>query len=123
VITLDIDGLTHVNDTQGHAVGDALLKRCANLLRENVRGEDVCARLGGDEFAVLIPHQEELAERILGVLRERLGGVTSSVKQAAASIGMATTLPGGSVADAVREADLAMYAVKRGRRAQLPLRA
>jgi diguanylate cyclase len=54
VITLDIDGLTHVNDTQGHAVGDALLKRCANLLRENVRGEDVCARLGGDEFAVLI---------------------------------------------------------------------
>lgn len=119
VITLDIDGLKHVNDTQGHAAGDALLQRVASLIRENVRGEDLCARLGGDEFAVLVPHPEELAERILVVLRERLGGATSSVEQAAASIGMATTMPGGSVADAVREADFAMYAVKRGRRAQL----
>jgi diguanylate cyclase (GGDEF)-like protein len=130
VITLDIDGLKYVNDTQGHAAGDALLKRCADVIRENVRSEDLCARLGGDEFAVLIPHPEELAERVFTVLRERLGGATSSVEQAAASIGMATTLPNGSVADAFREADLAMYAVKRGRRAQrndviahLPLRA
>lgn len=118
VITLDIDGLKIVNDTQGHAAGDALLQRVAGVIRENVRGDDVCARLGGDEFAVMVPHPEELAERILIVLRERLGGATSSVEQAAASIGMATTMPGGRVADAVREADLAMYAVKRGRRAQ-----
>ena len=117
VITLDIDGLKHVNDTQGHAAGDALLQRCAQIIRENVRGEDVCARLGGDEFAVLIPHPEEQAERCLGALRERLNGATSSVEAAAASIGMAMTPPGGRVADAVREADLAMYAVKRGRRA------
>jgi diguanylate cyclase (GGDEF)-like protein len=115
VITLDIDGLKHINDTQGHAAGDALLQRCAQIIRENVRGEDVCARLGGDEFAVLIPHAAEQAERCVSALRDRLNGVTSSGDAAAASIGVATTLPGGLVADAVREADLAMYAVKRGR--------
>ena len=120
VITLDIDGLKRVNDTEGHAAGDALLRRCASIIRENVRGDDVCARLGGDEFAVLIPHPEEQAERVLGLLRDRLNGVTSTEDSAAASIGMATTTPRGRVADAVREADLAMYAVKRGRRANAP---
>jgi diguanylate cyclase (GGDEF)-like protein len=118
VITLDIDGLKQVNDTAGHAAGDALLSRCAQIIRENVRGDDVCARLGGDEFAVLIPHPEELAEHLLVALRDRLNGAASNVETAAASIGMATAPPGGRVADAVREADLAMYAVKRGRRAQ-----
>jgi diguanylate cyclase (GGDEF)-like protein len=119
VITLDIDGLKRVNDTLGHAAGDALLQRCAEIIRENVRGDDVSARLGGDEFAVLIPHPQELAEDCLAALRDRFDGATSSVESAAASIGMATTSPGGSVADAVREADQAMYAAKRGRRAQL----
>jgi diguanylate cyclase (GGDEF)-like protein len=120
VITLDIDGLKRVNDTEGHAAGDALLRRCAAIIRENVRGDDICARLGGDEFAVLIPHPEEQAERVLALLRDRLNGVASSEESAAASIGMSTTTPGGRVADAVREADLAMYAVKRGRRDAAP---
>jgi diguanylate cyclase (GGDEF)-like protein len=120
VITLDIDGLKRVNDTEGHAAGDALLRRCAAIIRENVRGDDVCARLGGDEFAVLVPHPEEQAERVLTLLRDRLNGVTSTEESTAASIGMATTTPFGRVADAVREADLAMYAVKRGRRDNPP---
>ncbi len=122
VLTLDIDGLKHVNDTQGHDAGDALLRRCAGILSENVRSDDVCVRLGGDEFAILIPHPEDLAEHVLLALRNRLDGATSSEESAAASIGMATTPPGGRVADAVREADLAMYAVKRGRRAQAAAR-
>jgi diguanylate cyclase (GGDEF)-like protein len=118
ILTLDVDGLKQVNDTQGHEAGDALLRRCAAIIRENVRGDDICARLGGDEFAVLIPHPESLAEECLLGLRNRLDGAASSEEAAAASIGMATTPPYGRVADAVREADLAMYAVKRGRRAQ-----
>ncbi len=118
VLTLDLDGLKAINDAQGHDAGDALLRRCAAIIRENVRGDDTCVRLGGDEFAVLIPHSEELAESRLLALRQRLDGAASCEEAASASIGMATTPPGGRVADAVREADLAMYAVKRGRRAQ-----
>ncbi len=118
VLTLDLDGLKAINDAQGHDAGDALLRSCATIIRENVRSDDTCVRLGGDEFAILIPHSEELAETRLHALRQRLDGAASSEEGASASIGMATTPPGGRVADAVREADLAMYAVKRGRRAQ-----
>ena len=76
----------------------------------------MCVRLGGDEFAVLVHLPEEQAERCLLALRERLNGATSDDEAAAASIGMAMTQPGGRVSDAVRDADLAMYAVKQGRR-------
>ncbi len=122
ILTLDVDGLKAVNDTHGHAAGDALLQRCAAILKDSVRAGDVCARLGGDEFAVLIPHPEELAESRMQALRDQLtSAVTStSTSATAASIGMSTAPPHGSVADAVREADLAMYAVKRGRREEVP---
>jgi diguanylate cyclase (GGDEF)-like protein len=122
VLTLDIDGLKQVNDTQGHDSGDALLKRCAAIIQENVRSDDICVRLGGDEFAILIPHPEDLAKHVLIALRNRLDGAASNEEAAAASVGMATTPPGGRVADAVREADAAMYAVKRGRRSQAAVR-
>jgi diguanylate cyclase (GGDEF)-like protein len=118
VLTLDVDGLKAVNDTYGHAAGDELLRRCATILKESVRSGDICARLGGDEFAVLLPHPEELAEARIVALRRQLStaAISSATNATAASIGMATAHPYSSVADAVREADLAMYAVKRGRR-------
>lgn len=117
VLTLDVDGLKHVNDTCGHDAGDRLLQRCAEVLRDHGRQDDVCVRLGGDEFAVLMPHAGTFAEHRLATLSDRLGGVTSCRRTVAASIGMATAHPGCSVADAVREADAAMYAAKRTRRA------
>jgi len=117
VLTLDVDGLKHVNDTCGHEAGDNLLRRCADVLRDHGRHDDICVRLGGDEFAVLMPHAGAFAERRLATLSDRLGGATSCQRTVAASIGMATAYPGGSVADAAREADAAMYAAKRARRA------
>ncbi len=118
VLTLDVDGLKHVNDTCGHEAGDKLLQRCADVLRDHGRHDDVCVRLGGDEFGVLMPHAGPFAERRLATLSDRLGGVTSCQRTVAASIGMATAYPGGRVADAAREADAAMYAAKRVRRAK-----
>lgn len=51
----DIDGLKQVNDRDGHAAGDELLRRVAGLLRTALRREDVAYRIGGDEFALLLP--------------------------------------------------------------------
>lgn len=117
VITLDVDGLKHVNDTCGHEAGDTLLRRCADVLRDHGRANDVCVRIGGDEFAVLMPHAGAFAEHRLATLSQRLGGVTSCQRTVAASVGMATAQAGDSVADAVRDADASMYAAKRARRA------
>jgi diguanylate cyclase (GGDEF)-like protein len=116
VLTLDVDGLKRVNDTCGHEAGDDLLQRCADVLRAHGRHDDVCVRLGGDEFAILMHHAGKFAHHRLAVLSAQLGGATSCERSVAASLGMATALPHGSVADAVREADALMYAAKRARR-------
>ncbi|MDE1157252.1 MAG: diguanylate cyclase [Neorhizobium sp.] len=55
VVCLDLDGFKAVNDTHGHAMGDALLKVVAERLQQSTRGDDRLFRLGGDEFAILMP--------------------------------------------------------------------
>ncbi len=117
VLILDVDGLKAVNDTCGHAAGDELLRGCATVLREHTQPGEVCVRLGGDEFAVLLHHTGVSAEARMATLAELLGGITSCQGAVVASIGVGTAHPGGSVADAVRDADAAMYAAKRARRA------
>jgi len=116
VITLDVDGLKRVNDSHGHEAGDRLLVQCANVLRQHGREGDVMVRLGGDEFALLLPVADHLAEQRVSSLRAALGSVTSGRFTVAASVGTATVSRGGSVADAARDADAAMYAEKRARR-------
>ena len=55
VLILDIDHFKNVNDTHGHATGDAALCLFSSLLRDELRREDTAARIGGDEFAILLP--------------------------------------------------------------------
>ncbi|KQX65703.1 diguanylate cyclase [Angustibacter sp. Root456] len=118
VVTVDLDELKHVNDTHGHEAGDRLIIECAEALRRCVRGEpDVIARIGGDEFALLIRGDEVDAVDIADRLRLSLESTTTaSGLPLRTSVGAARCEPGGSIEDAARQADVAMYQDKRARR-------
>ena len=94
VMFLDLDDFKGVNDTLGHAAGDALLVTVAERLRASLREDDLAARMGGDEFAVLLEHAptpveaERAAERVLGALLAPLS-VEGHVVRVRASIGVA----------------------------------
>ncbi|MET0416337.1 MAG: GGDEF domain-containing protein [Actinoplanes sp.] len=116
LLLIDLDGFKAVNDTHGHAAGDALLREVADRLRAAVRGEDLAGRLGGDEFAVLLPacpagEAERTATRILESLLAPvpIGDVTVRVR---ASIGVAAADGGDDAESLLHDADLAMYAAK-----------
>jgi diguanylate cyclase (GGDEF)-like protein len=121
IVALDLDGLKRVNDSLGHAAGDALLMRVAEVVGRALRRGDVLARIGGDEFAVLLLDTNEqearsVADRILAELGSADGGGKLSV-----SLGLAV---GEGDADTVKvqaAADEAMYRAKRagGRRWEL----
>jgi diguanylate cyclase (GGDEF)-like protein len=117
VLFLDLDRFRTVNDTVGHAGGDALLVAVANQLRKLTRPQDTVVRLGGDEFAVVCPDAGEtvgvgVAGRIVAGLRHPLL-VEGRMIAVSASVGVTSSEGGeGRVADVKREADIAMYVAK-----------
>ena len=71
VVMIDVDGLKGVNDTLGHAAGDARLQALGAALRGSIRREDTAYRVGGDEFAVLLPGASpQQAERVMNRVAE-----------------------------------------------------
>ena len=118
----DLDDFKVINDSLGHAVGDAILRVIAQRLRASVRADDVVGRLGGDEFLVICSATQEAdsvsaaAERLAFAVREPilLNGRSHVVTM---SIGVAIAQEADTSNDLVQRADLAMYAAKRsGRR-------
>jgi diguanylate cyclase (GGDEF)-like protein len=122
LLLIDLDGFKPVNDTLGHAVGDALLAAIGGQLRSLVRENDLAARLGGDEFAVLLTQATDLATiestcaRILTKLSEPLVVAGHSVK-VGASIGIVPCPKGSASPDELyRAADTALYEAKQAGR-------
>jgi two-component system cell cycle response regulator len=116
-LLLDIDFFKAVNDTHGHAAGDAALMQTARVLTESVRGSDVVCRYGGEEFLVLAPETDargahSLAEKIRLSVSSRLFGDGGRAFALTLSAGVAELRPGESGNDMIARADLSLYQAK-----------
>jgi diguanylate cyclase (GGDEF)-like protein len=116
---VDLDDFKEVNDRWGHAAGDALLRRVADRLTGCVRDGDTVARLGGDEFAVLLiaAHDDDPAEIAARMVAAVEAPITlDGFGQARVGVSIGVAVSGARTRDGdslLREADHAMYAVKR----------
>jgi len=124
VLFIDLDGFKAINDSLGHATGDAVLKHLASRLRNSLRETDRIGRLGGDEFAVIQFCNEQpreaaaLAARLIDVVKTPFS-IDDHRLVLGASIGIA--IADGEYRDAerlLRAADLAMYRAKADGRGQ-----
>lgn len=122
VLFIDLDRFKRINDTEGHAAGDAVLRDVARLLHKEVRGRDTVSRSGGDEFALLLescPLSEAcgIAENIRRVLEDYVYHGAHGHYSVAASIGVVEIDAASSDSRAVLHgADLACYEAKRSGR-------
>ena len=118
ILFLDLDHFKTVNDSLGHAAGDALLKEIAFRIRGLLRETDVVARLGGDEFLIVLPDLESPgdAANVAGKLISIISGpatLEGSPVYVSPSIGISIYPRDGANADElVRAADAAMYSAK-----------
>jgi diguanylate cyclase (GGDEF)-like protein len=117
LLCLDLDNFKTVNDTLGHATGDAVLVAVAERIRGCIREFDIAARLGGDEFAVIVVTEE--VEEALSVARRIIERIArpfhfdGQLVQIGMSVGI-TLAPGDGKTPAVlmKNADLALYRAK-----------
>jgi diguanylate cyclase (GGDEF)-like protein/PAS domain S-box-containing protein len=114
VAIIDVDDLKYVNDSLGHAAGDALLKTVASSLQSSLRGDEFLARFGGDEFTLLLPTSDP------DLIRERLAEFVQVVRArraptpARVSVGAAPFEAGSDSSDEalVVAADMALHEAK-----------
>jgi len=123
LILLDIDHFKNINDSHGHAVGDSVIKRVAEILRENARTSDVVARYGGEEFLMLLTETDivgakSLAERVRVAVEGAEIRVADQMVSVTVSCGVSGYLEGfeNKLAAFVAEADKALYRAKNGGR-------
>ena len=123
LLFVDLDGFKAINDTKGHARGDALLKAVSARLQACVRRSDSVGRLGGDEFVILLPDVTSrrdvsfVKDTILESLREAVALTGDEALLVGASIGSAMSpLDGASAQDLLDAADADMYREKHERR-------
>ena len=117
----DIDDFKRVNDTHGHQAGDVVIKRMAEIVRKNTRGDDLVGRYGGDEFMVLITSStEEQAISFAGQLREKIS--TTDIAIPGTEVPVRITISGGlamfpthgqTTTELFRSADATLYESKR----------
>lgn len=128
VIVFDLDRFKSINDRYGHPAGDAVLQRMGEVLRRDLRADDIVARLGGEEFALLCGGLDAtaakgVAERLRADVREGVAhpGGDGQVVTASAGVAMvaAEEAPAAALERALARADRALYAAKAAGRDQV----
>jgi len=128
-VLLDLDRFKDVNDRHGHAVGDELLRRFADLVRARLRGSDVFGRVGGEEFGLVLPATDAAgAQRLAEDVRQAVETMDVCDRQATplpvtVSAGVAVAEPGAplSAGQLCAQADQALYKAKGGGRNRVVL--
>jgi len=119
VVMADLDRFKSINDTYGHAAGDIVLKRFAELLKINTRASNICARLGGEEFVLALTHIDQhgaqtAVERIRLQFEDERFTFAEREVRATASFGIAG-FQGNKAPEfqqLVQDADAALYVAK-----------
>ncbi len=119
VIYIDLDNFKNINDSMGHPVGDRLLIKVANRIKEQLRSEDTLARLGGDEFLALIPNVSNPSNDLERVVTSLLASteypfhLNNREVSITSSLGIAIYPGDGTdVSTLMSNADIAMYEAK-----------
>ena len=119
VILVDLDSFKQLNDTLGHAAGDAALCAVGGFLRSRLRAYDIACRYGGDEIVVVVPGADASATRALaeqlraGIEQLSIATAAAPVARLTASIGVAAFPDHGSTPEAIlHAADTALYVAK-----------
>jgi diguanylate cyclase (GGDEF)-like protein len=119
---IDIDHFKRVNDTYGHAAGDAVIKVVVQIIRENIRDVDTLCRWGGDEFIVLTPvttkaSVEQPARRILKCMSDHIfTGIGVNTMTVSIGIAEVSKRDIDTSDKLIHAADIAMYEAKQGGR-------
>ncbi len=118
VLFIDIDRFKHVNDTHGHAAGDAVLRTIAKTMQANVRKDDIVGRWGGEEFIIILRHVDHMDARMVAEKHRMLIKDThvshgQQTLQVTVSIGGAMYREGLGVEKLIEIADGNMYTAKK----------
>jgi diguanylate cyclase (GGDEF)-like protein len=114
VLSLDVDGLKEINDSEGHAAGDALLRVVGHTLGLLVRGWDVMARIGGDEFAALLPEVGVFGAQLVAErMRVAMHALVLSTGPVRITVGWSAAPAGADPLSVWQRADESLYQAKR----------
>ncbi|HYE83390.1 MAG TPA: HD domain-containing phosphohydrolase [Clostridia bacterium] len=111
VIMADVNGLKLINDAFGHAAGDKLLMKTAEIIRKESRADEIVARLGGDEFVILLPRTDsEVAEKIIKRIKAACAGIMLKSMEISVSFGWDTKISAAQdINETLKNAEDYMY--------------
>lgn len=117
IINFDIDSFKKVNDVYGHDAGDVILKAVPDIIRNVLRGQDVCSRWGGEEFLVLLPDTptsgaRQVAERLRRAFEQYRILYGELIMSVTVSLGVCEYRSADNLEDCIKQADKNLYKAK-----------